>query len=506
MDFYAASNWASGWPQATILMNKHTDLYPGNESVNSETHSDNVSYTPTSENCISEKYDTLHEQYLTLKDQHDKLKKQFASLTETVQVLGDQSSHTTKIAQQAQDMKLDMVNQCAKLHEQLQLENNSKSELSIRNTNLQEQVKQANGMNSELNKQNTTLKEQLNGLKDAVEAMSLKCKAAEDKLLLQSQLHSDKLRLLEVSQNTLKDRCRTIAVTAEQHRMSNVSLEERHKSMSKDMNLLTVGHMEAIKNKDNDLKQLQSALSSRTDEVNHLQNLLYSKENDFSRIQALLCAKDKEITHLQSQVSTAAKDMYQTKNLLCSKEEEVSNLKSKVCSKEIDLVHLQSIILSKEKHIVCLQSQASTKDDEIQKLQSSFESMKTDLEQISYPLKAKGIEENSDFGVLHEKEREISSLKSKVASNISEIKLVRGKLDLLRSILKSHPIDPCLNSKTQNILRSSAEILALTHKTGSVESMRRCLGQVSEIIEDLNDQLGLQHRLSKAWLDRVGSI
>ena len=74
-----------------------------------------------------------------LREQHEQLKKHYASLKDTVQVLGDQASQTTRVAQQAQDSKLEMISRQSKLQEQLQQVHNSKLELSQRHSDLQVQ-------------------------------------------------------------------------------------------------------------------------------------------------------------------------------------------------------------------------------------------------------------------------------------------------------------------------------------------------------------------------------
>ena len=591
----------------------------------------------------TEKYNTLQQQHTSLKDQHEKLKKHFASLTETVQVLGDQSSQTTRVAQQAQDSKLELINKhlkvestlqeqlqhardlntklnleltnsqtklqeqlqhvhalkfdstskpTVKLQEQLQQANDLKLDLINRHTKLQEQLQQAheskadllkrhsdlqgqlqrmkdklaaqtlqvscNGnigtvhsgndsigtrntdtylmkRNSELQGQimamkdtvealnlscteacdskaalakrhsdlqgqfngmketvealnlrckeahdsNTALMKQYNGMKETMEALNLQlnlsCKANEDKLLLQSQLHSDKLRLLEVTHNTLRDRCKTIAVSAEQHRIANITLEERHKSMTKDMEILVSGQVNGVSTKGRDISQLQLLLSTKDRNISHLQSLVSTKDSD--------------ISHLQSQVTDKEKDIINLKSLISSNETDIRTLK-KSLKDEMGVAKIAEgyteKIENKEREILSLKSKISSHENEIHKFAEEYSER------------------------LHNKEREISSLKSKTESRTSEfeseIKRLQGRLDISQSLLKSHPVDHCLYTKTKNIIQSSAEILELAHDTGSAESMRQCLGQVGDALQDLSEQLGTQHRISSGWLDQVGRI
>jgi chromosome segregation ATPase len=635
----------------------------------------------------TEKYNTLQQQHASLKDQHEKLKKHFASLSETVQVLGDQSSQTTRVAQRAQDSKLELINKhlkvestlqeqlqhardlntklnleltnsqtklqeqlqhvhalkfdstskpTVKLQEQLQQANDLKLDLINRHTKLQEQLQQAhesrvdllrrhsdlqgqlqrmkdtmaaqtlqvscngetgktgnigtghsndsthaiggnfnthntetvnhkdlikrnselqgqlnamkdmvealnlscteacdskaalakrysdlqgqfNGMKETVNALNlsckeahdtktalmkqyngmketvdalnlsckeahdakTTLAKQYNGMKETVEALnlqlSLSCKAHEDKLLLQSQLHSDKLRLLEVTHNTLRDRCKTIAVSAEQHRIANISLEERHKSLTRDIEILANGQVNGVSSKDREISQLQLLLSSKTRDICHLQSLVSTKDSD--------------ISHLQSQVTGKERDIIDLKSLISSNETNMRTLK-KSLKDEMGAAKLAEgyteKIEDKEREISSLKSKINSHENEIHKFAEEYSER------------------------LHNKEREISSLRSKTESRNSEfeseIKRLQGRLDISQSLLKSHPVDHCLYTKTKNIIQSSAEILELAHDTGSSESMRQCLGQVGDALQDLSEQLDTQHRISSVWLDQVRRI
>ena len=98
--------------------------------------------------------------------------------------------------------------------------------------------------------------------------------------------------------------------------------------------------------------------------------------------------------------------------------------------------------------------------------------------------------------------QEIASLRSKLGSYATESKLLQGRVDAAETLLKSHPINSGLNLKTNNILESSADLLDLAHATGGAEGLQ-CVGQVGEILRDLNRQLDAQRRLCSAWLDRV---
>jgi chromosome segregation ATPase len=143
-------------------------------------------------------------------------------------------------------------------------------------------------------------------------------------------------------------------------------------------------------------------------------------------------------------------------------------------------------IEDKEREILTLKSKISSHGNEIHKF----------------------AEEHSER--LYKKDNEISSLKSKIESHTSEFQSetnrLQRRLDLTQSLLKSHPDDRCLYTKTKNILQSSAEILELAHDTGSAESMRQCLGQVGDALQDLSEQLDTQHSISNVWLDQVKRV
>jgi hypothetical protein len=107
---------------------------------------------------------------------------------------------------------------------------------------------------------------------------------------------------------------------------------------------------------------------------------------------------------------------------------------------------------------------------------------------------------------LRKKDMEMSVLSSRIESSEVESKRLQGKLVARQSLLKSHPINPCMNKKTRNVIQSSAEILGLAHNKGSNESMRECLGQVCDILCNLHDELDQHHRLSDEWLNHIQNI
>jgi DNA repair exonuclease SbcCD ATPase subunit len=319
---------------------------------------------------------------------------------------------------------------------------------------------------------------QFKGLKETVEALNLSCKASEDKLLLQSQLHADKLRTVDASHNTLKERCRTMAISEEHHRVANIKLEEKNKNIA----LQAAGHIEMLQKKESDIRHLQSLLSQKDMDVAHLQSLISSREKELFRLQSLPSSHDQNVGQLQS--------------LICSKDCEIIHLQTQVSSKDREIQKLQTSIKaekSTEKLGDGYVDKLNEKEQEVLSLRSKINAHANAIEKL----------ENEGLDKVRSKEKEISSLKSKLESCINETKRLQSKLEVSQSILRAHPIDPCLNTKAKKVLRSSAEILELARDSGSVESMRRCLGQVGTILHDLNEQMDTQHRLSDAWLERV---
>ena len=93
-------------------------------------------------------------------------------------------------------------------------------------------------------------------------------------------------------------------------------------------------------------------------------------------------------------------------------------------------------------------------------------------------------------------------MESKTESKME--KQLKEKLSVSHALLSHHPIDTRLDTKTKNILLSSAEILELAHS--EADCMEQCLGQVAEALRDLDGQLGTRRGLTDAWLDQVKRI
>ena len=283
----------------------------------------------------------ITQEHANLREQNERLKQQLSSLSETVKVLGTQNSHYTRITQ---DHKL----QIAALHEQLR---------QTRQTN--ETHTDLLGRHAELQQSHSRLQDQCKGLREAVSVLDSKSKAADEKLLLQTQMHANRLRTIEATHGNIKERCASLAVSAEQHRLSsvkleaanarlqadnfklesssaklqsdNAKLEEKHRSTVRDVERLTELHSKAIQATQSNAIQLSAAKQS----VNSHADKLRSRDDEIaslkSNFKSNIEAHAKEAKRLQSKIQAAGAllkahpiDLMQnakTKNILASSAE-----------------------------------------------------------------------------------------------------------------------------------------------------------------------------------------
>jgi hypothetical protein len=254
----------------------------------------------------------LQNEHAELKDQHERLKKQFA---DTVKALGE--SYNSKIGSKIG----------SKIESKIGSNIGSKIDLESR---LQAQL---HSQKLEMTQRQAVLQEQFNGLKVTAQTLSQSCKASEEKLFLQGQLHAEKLRLVEVTHNTLKDRCRAIGLSAEQHRLENLRLEDKHKSLSisaEQHRLANLRLEDKHKSLSNDLAQLvelemrkdpkQIKLQSQQAEIQSLKSDCTVRLSQQTKLQA---SHQAEIQMLKSDYTVR----------LNSKEAEMTSLQSKFDSK-----------------------------------------------------------------------------------------------------------------------------------------------------------------------------
>ena len=246
----------------------------------------------------------ITQEHENLREQNERLKQQLSSLSETVKVLGTQNSHSTRITQ---DCKL----QIAALQEQLRQTRQTR-QTSETHTDLL-------GRHAELQQSHSRLQDQCKGLREAVSVLDSKSKAADEKLLLQTQMHANRLRTIEATHNNIKERCSSLAVSAEQHRLSSVKLEaanarlqadnfkleEKHRSTVRDVERLTELHSKAIQATQSNAIQLSAAQQSANSHADKLRSRDDEIASLKSNFKSNMEAHAKEAKRLQSKIQAA---------------------------------------------------------------------------------------------------------------------------------------------------------------------------------------------------------
>lgn len=111
---------------------------------------------------------------------------------------------------------------------------NARDEKSLQSQGA-EAIRQEHGellaLHSKLQAHNDSLKQHNASLKETTDTLSKSLDAAQEKMKLQAQLHSERVRTLEGKDTTLTERCKSIAASAELHRLANLKLEQKHKDL-----------------------------------------------------------------------------------------------------------------------------------------------------------------------------------------------------------------------------------------------------------------------------------
>jgi DNA repair exonuclease SbcCD ATPase subunit len=241
---------------------------------------------------------------------------------------------------------------------------------------------------SKLEKHNTILQSRNADLKDTVDTLTKSFEAVQEKLKLQAQLHADQLRTLQAKDKVLTERCQSTAAFAEQHRLAGLHLEQKHKSLQKDL-------------------QSMAALQAQSEG---------RQAKEIGRLESSLKSKERDCTSLQQQMQTLHTSM--------------------------------------------------------QTLQKTTLSLKQEHKQQTLDLSKK-------------------------------LESVSGSLEAAKELLRSYPQ---ISKDGIHVLKSSAEVLQLTHSKGGVESMRDCLGQVSAVLDDLHADLQAHSRLAGEWTQRADRL
>jgi hypothetical protein len=104
------------------------------------------------------------------------------------------------------------------LHSQLQTQ---ASKLQAHNASLKESHETLNEVHSALQKHNT--------------ALQLQNSKLQEKAKLDAQLHSEQVRTLQSKDSALTERCKSLAASAELHRLANLKLEQKHTELHSEL-------------------------------------------------------------------------------------------------------------------------------------------------------------------------------------------------------------------------------------------------------------------------------
>lgn len=115
----------------------------------------------------------------------------------------------------------------------------------------------------------TALAKERDDLKATVQCLSMNCIAYEkqigahkDKLLLNAQMHTNRVKALEVKEQTLTKRCQEMGALTELHRLATLKHEQTNKKLSQDLQSMTTVQLEAEKRHRAAVKQMQAAHES----------------------------------------------------------------------------------------------------------------------------------------------------------------------------------------------------------------------------------------------------
>ena len=151
-------------------------------------------------------------------------------------------------------------------------------------------------------------------------------------------------------------------------------------------------------------------------------------------------------------------------------------------SKELQtMAAVQVAVESSKEELKRLQCSLKSRDKDVQSLQENIHSLQTNVQTLK---------------------QSISTLKEEHSTNLQA---VSDRLQTAVKLLKAYPNQESSKTRIMGSLKSSAEVMQLAH-TGSVDSMRECLGQVSTVLQDLHGQLEGLNRLSSSWQERVEAL
>jgi chromosome segregation ATPase len=100
---------------------------------------------------------------------------------------------------------------------------------------LQTQASKLQAHNASLKESHETLKEVHSALQKHNTALQLQNSKLQEKAKLDAQLHSEQVRTLQSKDSALTERCKSLAASAELHRLANLKLEQKHTELHSEL-------------------------------------------------------------------------------------------------------------------------------------------------------------------------------------------------------------------------------------------------------------------------------
>jgi chromosome segregation ATPase len=100
---------------------------------------------------------------------------------------------------------------------------------------LQTQASKLQAHNASLKESHETLKEVHSALQKHNTALQLQNSKLQEKAKLDAQLHSEQVRTLQSKDSALTERCKSLAASAELHRLANLKLEQKHADLHSEL-------------------------------------------------------------------------------------------------------------------------------------------------------------------------------------------------------------------------------------------------------------------------------
>ena len=155
---------------------------------------------------------------------------------------------------------------------------------------------------SKLQKHNTTLQQQNSSLMETIDTLTTSAQATQEelreKVKLQAQLHADHIKTLQVKDRTLTERCQTLAAFAEQHRLASLKHEQKHKSLTQELQSMAAvqvsgegRHRTAME----EVKRLESVVKAKDKDVRSLQENISALQGSMQSLKTELSQKNQKL-------------------------------------------------------------------------------------------------------------------------------------------------------------------------------------------------------------------